>query len=228
MLDFAADTQFGYTNLSIARSAFKLLQTSVNRVARASTFGMATGDPFTRYAMYERLRTLHADRDPNAVALSISHSEFLCRLMGFTTIKDANYPEVNILDLPFADGSFDAVCADQVLEHVEGDPFRAVDETFRVLKTGGLAVHTTCFLLDRHGHPQDFWRYTPNGLRLLASRHGEILDADGWGHPLVLPLSALGMQFVPVPHAKWHPMHWLATANDPAWAMVTWFVARKR
>jgi SAM-dependent methyltransferase len=214
--------------VSFPRSAFKLLQTAVYRVARASAFGLETGDPLTRYAMYKRLRTFRVDPDPQAVALSISHSESLCRLMGFEAITPADYPSVNLLELPYGDGSYDAVCADQVLEHVEGDPFRAIDETFRVLKPGGLAVHTTCFLLDRHGHPQDFWRYTPNGLRLLASRHGEVLDADGWGHPLILPLSALGAKYVPVPHARWHPLHWLATVNDPAWAMVTWVVARKR
>jgi SAM-dependent methyltransferase len=177
--------------------------------------------------MYDRLKTFRPVHDSHAEALSISHSEFLCRLMGFETITAADYPSVDLLGLPYPDASFDAVCADQVLEHVEGDPFRAIDETFRVLKPGGLAVHTTCFLLDRHGHPHDFWRYTPNGLRLLASRHGEILDADGWGHPLVLPLSAMGVKYVPVPHAKWHPLHWLATANHPAWPMVTWVVARK-
>jgi SAM-dependent methyltransferase len=168
------------------------------------------------------------EHGPEAVALSVSHSESLCELMGFHNITKGDYPSVNLLDLPYPDGSFDAVCADQVLEHIEGDPFRALDETFRVLKPGGIAVHTTCFLLDRHGHPQDFWRYTPNALRLLASRHGDILDANGWGHPLVLPLTALGVQYVPVPHATWHPLHWLATVNDPAWAMMSWVVARKR
>jgi SAM-dependent methyltransferase len=213
--------------MAFPRSAVKLLQTVVGRAARASTVGMAKGDQFTRYAMYDRLRMFHAGHEPQAVALSISHSEFLCRLLGFDTITAGDYPSVDLLNLPYADASFDAVCADQVLEHIEGDPFRAIDETFRVLKPGGLAVHTTCFLLDRHGHPQDFWRYTPNALRLLASRHGEILDADGWGHPLVLPLNALGVQYVPVPHAKWHPLHWLATMNAPAWAMMTWVVARK-
>jgi SAM-dependent methyltransferase len=213
--------------MAFPRAVFKLMQSAVSRAARASTVGLATGDQFTRYTMYGRLRAFHAQRDPEAVALSISHSELLCRLMGYQTVMAGNYPDVNLLNLPYADASFDAVCADQVLEHVEGDPFRALDETFRVLKPGGLAVHTTCFLLDRHGHPQDFWRYTPNALRLLASRHAEVLDADGWGHPLVLPLIALGVQYVPVPHATWHPLHWLATINDPAWAMMTWVVARK-
>ena len=41
------------------------------------------------------------------------------------------------LALPFADGSFDAVCALDFLEHVE-DPARVVAEAARVLKPGGL------------------------------------------------------------------------------------------
>ena len=38
----------------------------------------------------------------------------------------------------------------QVLEHIGGDPFTAVDETFRVLKEGGIVLHTTCFISPIH------------------------------------------------------------------------------
>jgi hypothetical protein len=36
-----------------------------------------------------------------------------------------------------------------------------------------------------------------------------------------------GLRFEGIPHARWHPMHWVATRNDPDWPIVTWIVAQK-
>ncbi|HEU4408388.1 MAG TPA: bifunctional 2-polyprenyl-6-hydroxyphenol methylase/3-demethylubiquinol 3-O-methyltransferase UbiG [Polyangiaceae bacterium] len=47
------------------------------------------------------------------------------------------YLKADAYALPFGDGSFDAVCALDFLEHV-GDPARAVAEAGRVLRPGGL------------------------------------------------------------------------------------------
>ena len=49
----------------------------------------------------------------------------------------ARYLEADALSLPFEDGSFDAVCAMDFLEHVEA-PERAIAEASRVLAPGGL------------------------------------------------------------------------------------------
>jgi hypothetical protein len=35
------------------------------------------------------------------------------------------------------------------------------------------------------------------------------------------------MHFEDVPHATWHPLHKVATRNDPQWPITTWIVARK-
>lgn len=48
----------------------------------------------------------------------------------------ARYVLGDALFLPFADGSFDVVCAMDFLEHVE-DPARAIAEASRVLRPGG-------------------------------------------------------------------------------------------
>ena len=90
--------------------------------------------------MYKPLSKLTEPRPAEARVLSISHSEGLARLLGFgdEQITDAAYPEHTMFDLPFQDAQFDAVVSDQVLEHLEGDPQDAIDETFRILKPGGL------------------------------------------------------------------------------------------
>jgi SAM-dependent methyltransferase len=207
---------------------WRLLQLN-RKLYRAATYGLSTGPHITRYFMYQHLVKFAADRPSNARVLSISHSGQLAELLGFlpTHVLDAAFPEFNIFQLPFAEGEFDAVVSDQVLEHVEGDPQDAINETFRILKSGGLALHTTCFMNPLHLDPDDFWRFTPNALKLLCQNHGTILDVGGWGNPYVWTYCGLGLQFEPIPHATWHPAHWLATKNTQSWPIVTWVLVRK-
>jgi 2-polyprenyl-6-hydroxyphenyl methylase/3-demethylubiquinone-9 3-methyltransferase len=51
--------------------------------------------------------------------------------------RGVKYRAGDALSLPFDDASFDAVCAMDLLEHVE-DPARAVAEAARVLRPGGI------------------------------------------------------------------------------------------
>jgi 2-polyprenyl-6-hydroxyphenyl methylase/3-demethylubiquinone-9 3-methyltransferase len=53
------------------------------------------------------------------------------------TTKSAQYIHASAYELPFLDQSFDAVCALDLLEHVE-DPQKVIQEASRVLKKGGL------------------------------------------------------------------------------------------
>jgi len=78
---------------------------------------------------------------------------------------------------PFADGNFDGVLCNQVLEHVfEPDEF--LREIGRVLKDGGLLLLTVPFVWDEHEQPRDYGRYSSFGLASLLARHGfEILEA---------------------------------------------------
>jgi len=180
--------------------------------------------------MYERLRSLGLALPKRAGRLlSISHSENLAELMGITPteIIRANYPEHSLLSLNFADSSFDFVVSDQVLEHVEGDPQAAIDECHRVLRTGGVAIHTTCFMNPFHGAPKDFWRFTPDALALLHKDWSKTIEASGWGNLQVWSVVQDGMRFVGVPHAAWHPFHKIAVRNDPEWHLVVWVVAVK-
>lgn len=206
----------------------RILQRAVQVAAQASMKGLEKGPHITRYAMYRHLAQFDGAIPPGRV-LSISGSQSLCRVLGVAdaAITDASYPEANVLDLPIEDAAFSGVVSDQVLEHIEGDPQRAVDECFRVLKPGGVAVHATCFMNPVHAAPGDFWRFTPDALRLLVAEHGTVLDAGGWGNPYIWPYAAAGLRFQPVPHARWHPFQKLATYNDPTWPVVTWVVAQK-
>ena len=133
----------------------QILKRAVRGGCRLATMGLAKGPHVTRYAMYRHLGQFATAWPKDARVLSISGSQQLCRILGFADhqIADAVYPDANMLALPYADEAFDAVVSDQVLEHVEGSPERAMDEAFRVLKPGGLALHATCFINPIHYVP---------------------------------------------------------------------------
>jgi SAM-dependent methyltransferase len=66
------------------------------------------------------------------------------------------------------DNSYDVSFCMMVLEHVS-DPKKAVSELARVTKQGGVIYLSTNFMYPRHGKPQDYFRFTEEGLRALAS-----------------------------------------------------------
>jgi len=112
-----------------------------------STLGMDRGEHIVRYAMYHRIAKATQGFHYDGQVLSISHSDYLCKLIGAKDeqIISAAYPEYNICNLDFSDETFNAVVSDQVLEHIECYPNQAIDECYRILKPGGIMVHTTCF-----------------------------------------------------------------------------------
>ena len=76
-------------------------------------------------------------------------------------------------DLPFVDGSFDAVVTIAVLEHVLY-PERVAAEITRVLKVGGLLYSGLPFMQQVHEGAYDFTRYTQSGHRRLFNSVSEI------------------------------------------------------
>jgi SAM-dependent methyltransferase len=86
----------------------------------------------------------------------------------------------DIEDLKFPDASFDAAVCWSVLEHVP-HPQAAIAELRRVLKPGGLIWVQLPFLFPYHESPQDYWRVTPDGLRVWMADFEEIACAcDYW------------------------------------------------
>jgi len=197
---------------------------------RISMKGLSRGPHITRYFMYDYLNNI-GEKLPNRIGdvLSISQSNKLCEVLNIkpTSLVEANYPEHNFLSLNFPDESFDFVISDQVLEHVEGNPQKAIDESWRVLRPGGIAIHSTCFINPIHAAPNDFWRFTPDALKLLLRKFSRVLDCSGWGNFEVWLLVRDGLRSDGIPHAKWHPLHRIAMKNDPEWPIVTWIVAQK-
>jgi SAM-dependent methyltransferase len=91
-------------------------------------------------------------------------------------------------DLPFEDGSFDAVVCQAVLEHVL-EPARVVAEMHRVLAPSGLVYSEVPFMYPLHGAPYDFTRFTPLGHRRLYRYFDEIDCGIQCGPAMALGIS---------------------------------------
>lgn len=76
-------------------------------------------------------------------------------------------------DLPFKDGSFDAVITTAVLEHVV-DPHRVAQEMARVLRDSGLIYSELPFMQQVHEGAYDFTRFTLGGHRRLLHQFREV------------------------------------------------------
>jgi SAM-dependent methyltransferase len=68
--------------------------------------------------------------------------------------------------IPRESESVDAVICTEVLEHCR-DPRLAVSELRRLLRPGGVCLLTTRFIHLYHPDPQDYFRFTSDGLREL-------------------------------------------------------------
>ncbi|MCL2744571.1 MAG: class I SAM-dependent methyltransferase [Planctomycetaceae bacterium] len=147
--------------------------------------------------------------------------------LGKSEILETFYPDVDILNLPYEDNTFDYVVCGMVLEHVEGDVRQAISKCKRVLKPGGIVYHTTNFAYPVHGAPYDFWRFTTHGLKLLHKDWSEIIEVGSWGNTYLLALRIPDLFYIKTPECRFHPLHYIATRNEEDMPQTVWIIARK-
>lgn len=106
---------------------------------------------------------------------------------------------------------FSGVLCSEVLEHV-ARPWLAIPEIFRVLQPGGYVVITTLFSFPEHSYPDDFYRYSASGIRLLLADAGfaEIETEYSGGFDVMLDDHGEG----PI-NPRFIPMHIFAVARKP-------------
>jgi len=143
-------------------------------------------------------------------------------------IQEARYPQHDAQRLTaFGEGNFDFVYSHQVLEHIP-KPWLAGAELVRVLKSGGVGLHTTCAYNPRHGLPSfnDYYRFLPDGLAELFDGV-DVLVKGGWGNRQVLAYNlTMNDGHGGLGGRRFHPN--LAAENDPDHPWVTWIIFRKR
>lgn len=182
----------------------------------------------TRYYMYQRIKEYFKEPMKGKI-LGISGIEnFRLLISKNAEVLDVQYPGVNMQNLPYESNNFDFVISDQVIEHLE-DPKKAIEESYRVLKKGGIVIHTTCFINYIHLYPKDFWRFSPDALRYLCRNFSEIVCCEGWGNRIAILLCFLSnrFRFMRIPENKWSLRRLIATYNEERYPIVTWVIAKK-
>lgn len=91
-------------------------------------------------------------------------------------------------DIPFEKETFDGVAIQAVLEHVI-DPYRCVEEIYRVLKPQGIVYAETPFMQQVHMGKFDFTRFTHLGHRRLFRHFMEIDSGVSGGVGMALAWS---------------------------------------
>lgn len=110
--------------------------------------------------------------------LSTKSEEYL----SFDKFRTENVDVVgDVLNAPFNRETFDTVISTQVLEHVQ-KPWVMVENIRHILKTGGICIAAAPFLIPYHADPDDFFRFTQQGIEALFTHNGfEILESGKYG-----------------------------------------------
>ena len=187
---------------------------------RCSRRRAAAGDQWQRVVMNEAIAAHIDSLEPaTRTAAEISGDSHARR--GWKEYTSLNYPDFDVC-APLVDrGSFDVVICEQVLEHVV-DPWGAAANLRDLTAPGGHLVVSTPFLIKVHELPlfgmNDYWRFTPRGLRALLETAGLVVDeVETWGNVECV----VGNLRRWSAYRAWHPLD-----NDPDLAVQVWAFAR--
>jgi SAM-dependent methyltransferase len=199
----------------------EILRRASERIGRV-LFPEATGaeDQWQRVVMNRAISDHISSLDPpSRSAAEISGGSHADR--AWKDYTRLNYPEFDICAPVTDPGRFDVVICEQVLEHVV-DPWGAAANLRELTAPGGHVIVSTPFLIKVHEFAlfglEDYWRFTPRGLRALLERAGLVVDSvDTWGNsPCVV-----GNLRRWAAYRRWHPLY-----NDPELAVQVWAFAR--
>ena len=105
-------------------------------------------------------KTLNLGSGPRYIASDVINVD-IHQYAGVSIVADA-------CSVPLPDNSVARIISDNVLEHVD-NPVKAVAEMYRLLESGGYLYVVTPFLYPYHSSPNDFTRWTTEGLKGLLS-----------------------------------------------------------
>lgn len=113
------------------------------------------------------------------------YKEFFSKTKNYFAIEVlSNKPNLNSdvyyngLNLPFKNNFFNSILCSEVFEHVENLDF-VLSELYRVLKPGGKIIITSPFICMEHEMPNDYRRFTINGLvNFLKQKKFKIIQSQ--------------------------------------------------
>lgn len=99
--------------------------------------------------------------------------------------------------LPFETGAVGSAICFNLLEHV-ADPQAVMNEMSRILSKDAICLVETPFLVNVHGHPDDYWRMTDTALKQMAERAGlHVVRIESLGGGAFLASAAMVQPMIP-------------------------------
>ena len=142
-----------------------------------------------------------------------------------TTVTAPPYPEVDMHKMPYKDNYFDYVIADNVIEHVR-KPWICAEEARRVLVPGGIGIFISGLMCPVHGAPDDYFRFTPFGLRVLCENFSEIIESRGLGNRRFI--EDIWIKDLQKENISNNPSYiHRSFKNDDRFLIMTWIIAKK-
>lgn len=117
--------------------------------------------------------------------------------------------------LPFGQSTIDVVFSSQVLEHV-ADPSAYLCECRRVLRDNGVLIVSTHGVWKYHPHPDDYWRWTSQGLQRQIENAGFTIERFRG----ILGPAATGLQIYQDARLRKNALRWYS-------AIFTWYMQRR-
>jgi SAM-dependent methyltransferase len=178
------------------------------------------GDQWQRVVLNRSVDQHLASLDPpSCTAAEISGSAQAAR--PWKQFVSLDYPEFDLCAPLDGHATYDVIICEQVLEHVV-DPYGAARNLRGLTNPGGHVIVSTPFLIRVHELPlfgmNDYWRFTPRGLRTLLEQAGlQVDDVQSWGNRDCI---AGNLDLWPA-YRRWQSLE-----NEPDLAVQVWAFAR--
>ncbi len=131
------------------------------------------------YALKRRVGELLKDADAVVLNLGSGTSRIHPDIINVDLFEFKNVDVVgDICDMPFKDMTVDGIVCDSVMEHVANSQ-GVLKEMSRILKPGGTLIVTVPFLYPYHSSPDDYFRWTEEGVRYALKEHGFSIEQVG-------------------------------------------------
>jgi ubiquinone/menaquinone biosynthesis C-methylase UbiE len=142
----------------------------VNKLLRKATGYQISRFDASRYIFRDKLKEFMSEQSLQGEILDIGSARWNYPKEHFykanVTTLDVEPPADvvgDVMNLPFKEATFDFVICLETLEHVR-NPFKAMNEIYRVLRPGGKFIGSAPFMYEIHGEEYgDYWRFTKQG-----------------------------------------------------------------
>lgn len=170
-----------------------------------------TGNAFSRpsYQVDLLIKTLNIDNKRYLNVLDIGggkNANYKAKLLQisekYINLEINKGPHVDLVgsiyDLPISSSSIEVITLFMVLEHLS-DPLSGLKECRRVMKRNGLIAITTVQYWHTHSHPNDYFRYTKEGLEHLCNKAGlKVVKIWSQGGPFLVIFHAIELNLSPL------------------------------